>query len=223
MNLNKNKGYKGKGMDGFLARFYDKNARNHIMTQYKIWTQTLLEIIPKDAHLLEVAPGPGYLAIELAKSGIKSISGIDISPSFVEIAKNNAKESNVKIAFISGNVSMMPFENDKFSHIICTSAFKNFSQPLEALNEIYRVLKIDGLFWMSDMRHDITDHVINRYVDNEMCLKGFNNISTKMTFKYMLRKRAYSKESFIELLAHTEFKVIDVKETEMELICLLKK
>jgi ubiquinone/menaquinone biosynthesis C-methylase UbiE len=38
--------------------------------------------------VLEVAAGPGYLAIELAKLGIcNKIIGLDISKDFVEIAK----------------------------------------------------------------------------------------------------------------------------------------
>ena len=65
------KGYKGKAMDGFIAGFYDKTANAHIMEQYKIWSLSLKKLIPNDAHLLEVAPGPGYLSIELATKGIR--------------------------------------------------------------------------------------------------------------------------------------------------------
>lgn len=42
---------------------------------------------------LEVVPGPGYLAIEIAKSGTYSATGLDISHSFVRIARENARKA----------------------------------------------------------------------------------------------------------------------------------
>jgi 2-polyprenyl-3-methyl-5-hydroxy-6-metoxy-1,4-benzoquinol methylase len=40
--------------------------------------------------VLEVAPGPGFLAIELAKLGPYRIVGLDISETFVRIAADEA-------------------------------------------------------------------------------------------------------------------------------------
>ena len=39
--------------------------------------------------MLEVVPGPGYLALELARAGFR-VTGLDISRSFVRIARENA-------------------------------------------------------------------------------------------------------------------------------------
>ncbi len=223
MIKNKVKGYKGKGMDGIIARFYDKSAKEHIMEQYKIWVQELVKLIPKKANVLEVASGPGYLSIELVKTGINKITGMDISESFIEISKNNAKEANVQIEFIKGNVSNMQFEDNKFTHIICTSAFKNFSDPLKALKEMHRVLIKGGFVWLSDMRQDVSNLEIDKYVNNMMKLKGFNSLITKLTFKYMLRKRAYTKTGILELASKTSFKVKSFKQNTLEFYLLLQK
>jgi ubiquinone/menaquinone biosynthesis C-methylase UbiE len=217
------KGYKGKGMDGFFARFYDKNARDHLIEQYKIWAQLLEKIIPKGSNLLEIAPCPGYLSIELAKAGIKNITGVDISETFVGISRKNAREANVSIEFIQGNASKMPFEDGQFTHTICTSAFKNFSDPLGALNEMYRVLMPGGMAWLCDMRQDVSNADIDAYVNNMMRLKGLNGLVTKMTFKYMLRKRAYTKEGILAMVSKTPFKVESFKQNVMEFYVTMRK
>ena len=45
------------------------------------------------AVVLEIAPGLGYLTIEMAKRGPSRIAGVDISKTFVEIAGANAKRA----------------------------------------------------------------------------------------------------------------------------------
>src|ERR1700747_3794031 len=87
------------------------------------------------------APGPGYLAIELAKRGQYAMTGLDISKTFVEIASANARRASVEVDIQQGNASAMPFADNTFDLILCRAAFKNFSQPLEAMNEMHRVLK----------------------------------------------------------------------------------
>jgi ubiquinone/menaquinone biosynthesis C-methylase UbiE len=64
------------------------------------------EILPAGGRILEVAPGPGYLAIELAKNEKYQIVGLDISKSFVEIAQTKAK-AGVAVDFRHGNASNM--------------------------------------------------------------------------------------------------------------------
>jgi hypothetical protein len=60
----------------------------------------------KDSRsLLEVAPGPGYLAIGLAKLGEFVIIGLDISKAFVKIAKRIAIEAGVEVEFQQSSVA----------------------------------------------------------------------------------------------------------------------
>ena len=92
------KGYKKIGMEGFIAKWYDKNARKGTPEQYKTWAKMVAENVTEGASVLEVAPGPGYLAIELAKRGKYTIVGLDISRTFIEIAQKNATEAGVGAA-----------------------------------------------------------------------------------------------------------------------------
>src|SRR3712207_1484801 len=84
------RGHKGLGMNGPIATWYTKNTRKSL-AQYIRDARRLAEHIghaPRD--LLEVAPGPGFLAVELARLGHRVV-GLDISPSFVQIAAEQAR------------------------------------------------------------------------------------------------------------------------------------
>ena len=70
--------------------------------------------LPPGSAVLEVAPGPGYFSIELAKLGAYSITGLDISHTFVEIAAKKAAEAGVHVEFRQGNASSMPFARQLF-------------------------------------------------------------------------------------------------------------
>lgn len=59
--------------------------------------------------MLEVAPGPGFLAIELAKLGSYHIVGLDVSKSFVRIATENATKAGVEVTFREGDAVLDAF------------------------------------------------------------------------------------------------------------------
>src|SRR5262245_21921857 len=122
------KGYRGLPMEGFIARWYARNtaARDHRKSAELVAAQ-----IAGGSRILEVAPGPGYLAIELARLGVYRVVGLDISQSFVQIATANAKDAGVEVEFHHGDAACMPFPLDSFEFIVCQAAFKNFSQPLQ--------------------------------------------------------------------------------------------
>jgi len=152
------KGYKGIAMEGFIAKWYNKNQRK-TPEQYKTWAKQVAENVAEGSSILEVAPGPGYLAIELAKRGKYKILGLDISRTFIEIAQKNATEAGVgtEVEFRHGDTAYMPFDNEMFDFIISTAAFKNFADPIGALREMYRVLKTNGKALIIDMRRDASD------------------------------------------------------------------
>src|SRR5579863_4680921 len=137
------KPYKGLGMEGAVAKWYAGLTKKSLK-DFTALAQRIAGELPPGSRVLEVAPGPGYFAIELAKLGNYRIAGLDISETFVDIARANAAAANVRVDFRQGNVSAMRFPDSRFDFILCRAAFKNFSQPGEALAEMHRVLKPSG-------------------------------------------------------------------------------
>jgi ubiquinone/menaquinone biosynthesis C-methylase UbiE len=196
-------------MEGFVARWYARITRSR--SDHEESAKLVAAQLGAGARVLEVAPGPGYLAIELAKLGDFHVAGLDISQSFVKIARQNAKDTGVVVAFQQGNASSMPFEADSFDFIICKAAFKNFAEPVEALNEMHRVLKPSGHALIVDLRPDASPEAIQAEV-KKMGLGWFNSLVTRFVFKYSLIKRAYSLEQFRQMASQSAFRSCAIKE-----------
>jgi ubiquinone/menaquinone biosynthesis C-methylase UbiE len=204
------KPYKGLGMEGAVAKWYASLTKKSL-EDFKVLAGRIAEQIPPNSSVLEVAPGPGYCAIELAKLGNYEIVGLDISKTFVEIARLNAAKAGMRVDFRRGNVSDMPFGDESFDFVFCRAAFKNFSEPKRAMQEMYRVLKPGGQALIIDLRRDASRESIRQAVD-AMNLGAVNRVITKMTFRFMLLKRAYTKQEFEELISATEFDGIEIRD-----------
>src|ERR1700677_1368911 len=153
--------YKGLGMERAVARWYSALTKKSI-EDFKELARRTAEQIPSQSTVLEVAPGPGYFVIELAKLGDYQITGLDISETFVEIARANAAQADVRVDFRRGNASNMPLGNEAFDFILCRAAFKNFSEPTRALAEMHRVLKPGGHALIIDLRRDASKESIEQ-------------------------------------------------------------
>jgi ubiquinone/menaquinone biosynthesis C-methylase UbiE len=215
------KPYKGLGMEGAIARWYAGLTKKSL-DDFKALARRAAGMIPPGGSVLEVAPGPGYFAIELARLGHYRITGLDISQTFVEIARTNATKAGVQVDFRQGNASGMPFGDESFDFLLCRAAFKNFSQPRRALEEMYRVLKPGGQALIIDLRRDTSNELIARAVDG-MKLGFVNGLITKLAFRFMLLKRAYTKSEFEEMISSTKFQGVEVREDLMGLDILLSK
>jgi ubiquinone/menaquinone biosynthesis C-methylase UbiE len=216
------KGYKGMAMEGTMARWYAGIRRSG--NQIEDWRKQAAHLtggLPDGSDVLEVAPGPGYFAIEMARLDRLHVTGLDISQTFVEIARENARQEGVSVDFQQGNVSRMPFAEGSFDLIICQAAFKNFSQPGEAIDEMYRVLRSGGMAIIQDMWKDASNATIRQEVTS-MQLGPVNAFMTGWTLR-MLRRRAYTREQFERLVAASAFGRCEIETSGIGIEVRLKK
>jgi SAM-dependent methyltransferase len=82
----------------------------------------LLDLQP-GARVLDVGCGPGRHAVGLAERGL-AVTGVDISPRFLEIAAERARAAGVAASFFEVDARQMPFE-DEFDAVIsiCQGGF----------------------------------------------------------------------------------------------------
>jgi ubiquinone/menaquinone biosynthesis C-methylase UbiE len=197
------KPYKGMGMEGLVARWYARSTQRD-MEDFRRQAREVAAQLPRNARVLEVAPGPGYFAIELAKLGPFQITGLDISRTFVDIAQANAREEAVSVDFRHGNASAMPFDAETFDFIFCRAAFKNFSEPVEAINQMHRVLRPGGKALIVDLRKDVSMEQIDAFV-KESGRSRFDSWFTKLAFRTCLIKRAYTARDFTAMANKSRF------------------
>jgi ubiquinone/menaquinone biosynthesis C-methylase UbiE len=203
MQENVAKAYRGMGMEGGIARWYAKNTLRD-MDEFKKLAVRLWEMLPAGGDILEIAPGPGYLSVELARQSRYRVTGLDISKTFVEIAQRNAEQAKVPVDFRQGNASAMPFAAGSFDLVVCRAAFKNFSEPVKAISEMCRVLKPGGRAMIIDLRRDVSQKTINQYVDR-LGVGFFSAWMMRLTFRFMLIKRAYTREQVSQFVALSPF------------------
>ncbi len=215
------KGYKGLPLEGALARWYAKNTGKDL-GEFRRLAGSLAARLGPGSAVLEVAPGPGYLAIELAKLGDYRVVGLDISRTFVHMAGENARRAGVSVEFVHGNASTMPLDPASFDLAVCRAAFKNFSEPVAALDEMHRVLKPGGEALIIDLRRDARPEEIDVCVDG-MGLGRFDRFMTKLIFHHSLIKRAYTADEFRGMAAASRFGTCAIEESSIGLEVSLRK
>src|SRR5580704_12729257 len=211
---------KGKNMEGAIARWYARNTAAN-MHAFRDEAARYAKRLREGANILEIAPGPGYLAIELGKLGPFRITGVDYSHTFVEICRANAKAAGVAAEFRQGDAARLPFAKDVFDFIVCRAAFKNFGDPVGALKEMHRVLRPGGEARIVDMRKDASNREIAEEVAT-MKQGWLNAILTRGVLR-SLRARAYTREDFERMIADTPFGEAAIKPGGVGFEIMLKK
>src|SRR5256885_17075567 len=118
------KPYIGPPMENRVARRYAEQRRTGTqLDQYRRQARELPAELPDGDRVLELAPGPGYLAIEIARLRRFAVTGLDISHTFVDLATAAARDAGVTADFRHGDAAHMPFDDDTFDLLVCQAAF----------------------------------------------------------------------------------------------------
>jgi ubiquinone/menaquinone biosynthesis C-methylase UbiE len=197
------------GMEGPIARWYAR-VRGTAPQLAAVRTQAaqLTAGLPDAARILEVAPGPGYLAVEMARLGF-DVTGVDLSATFVQLATDAARRAGVDVRFLRADAADLPLPDASVDLVVCQAAFKNFGRPVAALDEMHRVLRPGGTAVIGDMNRDATAADIRREVDT-MELGRLNAAFTRVTLTG-LRRRAYAADHFRVAAAASAFGTCEVR------------
>jgi arsenite methyltransferase len=119
-------------------------------------------------YVLDVGTGTGRTAVQMAKRltagklvGIDIWDKMELGGNSPERAYKNAETEGVraKVEFKFGNVLEIPFDNNVFDIVTCSSVLNNLpgeKNRIKALNEIYRVLKPNGKCMLLEPLRNLT-------------------------------------------------------------------
>ncbi len=93
-----------------------------------------------DTRLLDIGCGSGYAA-RMASARDASVTGIDITPELIEIARERVPSGD----FIIGGMDDLPFEDRSFDAAVGFNAFQFADDPTHAVREAARVVRPGGL------------------------------------------------------------------------------
>src|SRR5208283_3660036 len=103
-------------------------------------------IFPKDSFILEAGCGVGaQTKIIAAKNSDSNFISVDISEDSIKEAEQIIKSLNIRnVEFKQADLYNLPFKDEMFDSIIVCFVLEHLQNPLKALNELKRVLKIGG-------------------------------------------------------------------------------
>src|SRR5260370_29840989 len=91
---------KGPEMEGPIARWYARvRGSKSQIEAYRDQAAQVTAGLPDGARGLEVAAGPGYPSVEVARLRRLDVTAVDISHTFLDVGSNSAPREGVSVPF----------------------------------------------------------------------------------------------------------------------------
>lgn len=132
-----------------------------------------------EGEVLEVAIGTG-LNIRLYEGSV-SLTGIDISPEMLDIARRRSAEVGRSVRLEEGDAHALPFPDGSFDTVVCTYSLCNIPDPHLAVAQMKRVLREDG-------KLILVDHIRSRFKPVYWLQKLIESISVRVDGDHMTRR-----------------------------------
>jgi ubiquinone/menaquinone biosynthesis C-methylase UbiE len=125
------------------ARKYDTFTR-HFSQEYAEVVRRISQDVEEAQRIVEVAAGTGLITLELARAG-RQIEGIDISPAMIIQAQKKGRVQGLdNVRFLVGSAYELPWPDESCDAVICANALHVMERAGQAVNEMRRVLKVQG-------------------------------------------------------------------------------
>lgn len=131
--------------------------------------ESVLPSLPLDSHILEVGCGPGRHLDYLRLRGYRSLAGIEISPTYVEMMRRNFPEayatSRIRIGSLGEEIRQLP--SDSVDLVICMGILEQLGpKDHDVFRELSRVcrryiLAVENLGSVTGFHRDLV-HVFGR-------------------------------------------------------------
>lgn len=116
--------------------------------------------IPQGSRVLDVGSGVGGTARYLASASAHSVTGVDLTPEYVETAAalNRLVGLDGSVRFVQADVRELPFPAESFDAAVMLHVGMNVDDKASAFAEVARVLAGGGVFAIYDImgRRDAT-------------------------------------------------------------------
>lgn len=119
---------------------------------------------PADARVLDVAAGPGNVAVELVERGASEVVALDLS--YAMLAEG-ARRGHERIRWVNGDAQQLPFPDASFDAVTISFGLRNVPDPELALREFARVTRPGGRVVVCEFANPTAPafrHVYRRYL-----------------------------------------------------------
>lgn len=106
---------------------------------------TAIAAEPEGAAVLDVASGPGNVAIELLGRGAGSVTALDLSFNMLaEGAHRWGRDGRLDLFWVNGDALRLPFDDGSFDAVTISFGLRNLPDPLAGIREFARVTRPGG-------------------------------------------------------------------------------
>ena len=153
---------------------------------FRFFQQRVISLMPlrESDCVLDIGCGTGwavrYMAGRLQDGG--QAYGVDISDKMIEKAVTASSDLG-NVHFQPADAEELPFEGDFFNSIICTNSFHHYKNPVRVLEEINRVLKLEGRVYLMD---PTADGFLVRRLDKRFRRKEREHVKFYSSYEYRL-------------------------------------
>lgn len=102
---------------------------------------TAMAARPEGANVLDVAAGPGNVAVELVARGAEHVTALDLS---YNMLAEGARRGHERISWVNGDAQALPFPDATFDAVTISFGLRNVPDPKLAVGEFARVLRPGG-------------------------------------------------------------------------------
>jgi len=93
--------------------------------------------------VLDAGCGTGNFSLKLSRLGC-AVTGVDLSGEMLAIAIEKARAENLEVEFLPMDVKALEFSDGAFDAVISMAALEFIENPLDAAEEMFRVVKRGG-------------------------------------------------------------------------------
>ncbi len=105
----------------------------------------------KSASVLDIATGPGYVALAFAEV-CREVIGVDLTPGMLELAETHRRQRKLSNAsFQSAVAEKLPFPARRFDVVVSRLALHHFRAPARVITEAVRVCRPGGTIAIEDL------------------------------------------------------------------------
>jgi len=216
--------FKIERIPGVLASSYEKATRMVIGTYYREVAQEVVAHLDS-GMILDIGTGPGYLPIEIVKKSSNiMIIGIDLSRKLIQMAQSNALKAGLadRLNFQFGNAGSLTFGDSSFDMVISTGMLHSLKNPVNVLQEIYRVLKADREAWVFDPAK-VASHVDRKKWRASLNFRERFFLRLFQLFGLHKPIKTYTRDQAIALIEKTNFEHYRIDALDNEIRIKLKK
>lgn len=132
------------------AKRYDRFMKKDAAAYRKMYG--LIRPVVKSRTTLELATGTGLIAWNIAGE-THTMEATDFSPDMIAQAKRESRFPSAKLHFSVQDMFHLPYADGSFDVVIVANALHIVPEPEQALREIRRVLKDDGVLIAPTFTH----------------------------------------------------------------------